>query len=54
LPYSSAPEISVGLPFMAERDALKRVSEAIDGDESSLIKTAYSFTNKPAAAALAG
>ncbi|MFW0700244.1 hypothetical protein [Pantoea sp. R13S299] len=42
----------MGLPFTAERDALKIVSEAIDGAESSLIMTAYSFTSKPVAAAL--
>lgn len=44
----------MGLPFTAERDALKIVSEAIDGAESSLIMTAYRFTNKPTAAVLAG
>ncbi|SFO12879.1 PLD-like domain-containing protein [Candidatus Pantoea varia] len=50
--YAPAPEITVGFPFTAERDALKIVSDAIDGAESSIVMTAYSFTSKPTTAAL--
>jgi len=50
--YAPAPEITVDFPFTAEREALKIVSDAIDGAESSIVMMAYSFTSHPTAAAL--